>query len=308
MGNALTSFPPHFLTLESITTEQFEALFELTRRLRGEETDHLENDRLALVFEKPSTRTRVSFEVGIDQLGGTAIYLSKDDIQLSRGESIPDTSRTLSRYVDGIVCRTFGHDRVKSLAEWSEGPVVNALTDWVHPCQALADFFTIRENSDGTPRLAYVGDGNNVCHSLMIGAFLLDVPMTIAGPKGYEPDETLLESLSDRGASIEWTTEPEEAVDGVDFVYTDVWASMGQEAEAEKRKQVFQPYQVNEDLLTGAADDARVLHCLPAHRGEEITDSVIDGPKSLVFDQAENRLHVQKALLAALLSDGDLLK
>lgn len=304
MANPLTKFPPHFLTLESITGEQFEALFDLTDQIRGEELDICDRTRLGLIFEKPSTRTRVSFEVGIDQLGGSGIYLSKDDIQLSRGESIPDTARTLSRYVDGIVCRTFGHDRVESLAEYSSVPVINALTDWVHPCQGLADFYTMRQHSDEqTPRLAYIGDGNNVCHSLMIGAFLLDIPMMIAGPEGYEPDDVLLDSLNDRGAEIDWTSSPEDAVDGADFIYTDVWASMGQESEAQKRKQVFEPYQVNTDLLDRANPEAKVLHCLPAHRGEEITDDVIDGPQSVVFQQAENRLHVQKALMAVLLSE-----
>lgn len=304
MADFPNDFPPHFLTLESITREQLEGLFDLTDQIRDDELSLCDRKRLGMIFEKPSTRTRVSFEVAIEQLGGSAIYLSKDDIQLSRGESIPDTARTLSRYVDGIVCRTFGHDRVESLAEFSEVPVVNALTDWVHPCQGLADFYTIRQFSKSeTPRLAYVGDGNNVCHSLMIGAWLLDYPMTIAGPEGYEPDDVLLESLNERGGSIEWTSSPEDAVDGADFIYTDVWASMGQEEEAQKRKQVFEPYQVNNDLLDRAGEDVKVLHCLPAHRGEEVTNEVIDGPHSVVFDQAENRLHVQKALLAVLLSD-----
>lgn len=306
MAHPLTEFPPHFLTLESISGDQLEALFQLTDRLKNTEYSLCDTARLGLIFEKPSTRTRVSFEVGIKQLGGDGIYLGRDDIQLSRGESIPDTARTLSRYVDGIVCRTFGHDRVEQLAEYSDVPVINALTDWVHPCQGVADFYTIRDHSNTSdPRLAYVGDGNNVCHSLMIGAWLLDIPMTVAGPEGYEPDDVLLESLNDRGGSIEWSPSPEDAVAGADIVYTDVWASMGQEDEAQKRKQVFEPYQINEALLNKADDDVRVMHCLPAHRGEEITADVIDGPQSIVFDQAENRLHVQKALLAVLLSDWD---
>ena len=303
MSPPLEEFPPHFVTLETITREQFEALFELTDQIRDQEMDVCSRKRLGMIFEKPSTRTRVSFEVAIEQLGGSAIYLSKDDIQLSRGESIPDTARTLSRYVDGIVCRTFGHDRVEQLAEYSKVPVVNALTDWVHPCQALADFYTIRNLAEtNSPALTYIGDGNNVCHSLMIGAWLLDIPMTIAGPQGFEPDEVLLESLNERGGEITWTSDAREAVEGADFLYTDVWASMGKEEEKESRKEIFEPYQVNLHLFSQANNGAKVLHCLPAHRGEEITDEVIDGPASAVFDQAENRLHIQKALLSVLLT------
>jgi len=303
MSQPLDEFPPHFITLETVTREQLVALFDLTDDIREREMDVCSRKRLGMIFEKPSTRTRVSFEVAIEQLGGTAIYLSKDDIQLSRGESIPDTARTLSRYVDGIVCRTFGHDRVEQLAEYSTVPVVNALTDWVHPCQALADFYTMRKHVQAdSPTLTYIGDGNNVCHSLMIGAWLLDIPMKIAGPQGFEPDEVLMESLNDRGGSIRWTSDAQKAVEGADILYTDVWASMGQEGEKENRKQVFEPYQVNLSLLEHANDGVRVLHCLPAHRGEEITDEVIDGPASVVFEQAENRLHVQKALLSVLLS------
>jgi len=304
MKHPLTEFPPHFLSLEFMTGQQLESLYELTDRIRNKELEVATNRRVGLIFEKPSTRTRVSFEVALDQLDGTSIYLSKDDIQLSRGESIPDTARTLSRYLDGIVCRTYGHDRIESLAEYSSIPVVNALTDWVHPCQVLADLYTIKNDFDGTtPRLAFVGDGNNVCHSLMIGSWLLEIPLRVSGPKPYMPNQTLFESLSDRGGDIEWTSDPNEAVSGAHYVYTDVWASMGQEDEAERRRKEFEPYQVNESLLKHADKSVRILHCLPAHRGEEITSEVLDGPRSLVFEQAENRLHVQKALLAVLLSE-----
>lgn len=304
MDDAFADFPPHFISLETVTGSQLENLFVLADRIRERELDWCDGTRLALVFEKPSTRTRVSFEVGIRELGGGAIYLGRSDIQLARGETISDTSRTLSRYVDGIVCRTFGHERVEELAEYASVPVINALTDWAHPCQALADFYTIRRlGEQPTPTLAYVGDGNNVCHSLMVGAFLLDVPMRISGPEEYGPDEVLLESLTDRGASIEFVTDPVDAVNGADFVYTDVWTSMGDEEEAEVRRRAFQPYQVNRQLLEQAAPGAKVMHCLPAHRGEEITDEVLEGPASVVFEQAENRLHVQKALMAVLLGD-----
>ncbi len=304
MGDPFADFPPHFISLETITGTQLEQLFELADRIRDRELDWCERRRLALVFEKPSTRTRVSFEVGIRQLDGSAVYLGRDDIQLARGETIPDTSRTLSRYVDGIVCRTFEHERVEQLAEYAAVPVINALTDWAHPCQALADFYTIRRLSEKTsPTLTYVGDGNNVCHSLMVGAFLRGLPMRISGPEGYEPDPVLLESLKDRGGAIEFTSDPAAAVKGTDFVYTDVWTSMGDEEEAEQRRRAFQPYQINRRLLEGASPEVRVMHCLPAHRGEEITDEVMEGSASVVFDQAENRLHVQKALMAVLLGD-----
>ncbi len=299
-------FPPHLLTLEFLTGDQLRNLFGLADRIRHQELSLCERKRLGMIFEKPSTRTRVSFEVAMEQLGGHAVYLSKDDIQLARGESIPDTSRTLSRYVDGMICRTFGHDRVESLAEYASVPVINALTDFAHPCQALADYYTIIRQTDETqPHLVYLGDGNNVCHSLMVGSWLLDLPLTISAPDGYEPDETLFESLLDRGAPIQQVTAPEQAVEGAQFVYTDVWTSMGDEEEADRRQTDFQSYQVNEDLLDRAADDVGVLHCLPAHRGEEITDAVMDGPHSLVFDQAENRLHIQKALLAIMMGSGD---
>jgi ornithine carbamoyltransferase len=299
-------FPPHLLTLEFLTGDQIQDLFRLADRIRHQELSLCERQRLGMIFEKPSTRTRVSFEVAMEQLGGHAVYLSKDDIQLARGESIPDTSRTLSRYVDGLICRTFGHDRVESLAEYASVPVINALTDFAHPCQALADYYTIfRQSKLDNPTLVYLGDGNNVCHSLMVGSWLLDLPLTISAPDGYEPDETLFESLVDRGAPIHQVTEPDQAVEGAQFVYTDVWTSMGDEEEADRRHTDFQSYQVNEDLLERAGDDVGVLHCLPAHRGEEITDAVMDGPHSLVFDQAENRLHVQKALLAVMMGSGD---
>lgn len=306
MGHPLNDLPLHFLSLETLTRTQLLSIFELTDRIKGKELTTASKKRVGLVFEKPSTRTRVSFEVALDQLDATSIYLSKEDLQLSRGESIPDTGRTLSQYLDGIVCRTYGHDRIEALADHASIPVINALTDWVHPCQVLADLYTIRNHFEGDqPRLTFVGDGNNVCHSLMIGTCILDIPMRIASPADYKPSDVLFESLRERGAEIEWTSEPRDAVRGAHYIYTDVWASMGQENEAEKRRNVFEPYQVNKKLLENASQSVHVLHCLPAHRGQEITGGVLDGPRSLVFEQAENRLHVQKALLAVLLTEGE---
>jgi len=302
----LADFPSDFLSLRALTPEQLEGLFELADALRGRRVDLLEEREVAMIFEKPSTRTRVSFSVAVHQLGGASMFLSGDDIQLARGETIADTARTLARYVCGIVCRTFEHDRLGALAEAAEVPVVNALTDWAHPCQALADLYTVRAHvPPGEARMAYVGDGNNVCHSLMEAAALTGMRLRIATPPEYRPSGALMEELTEAGADIAWTKDPGEAVREADFVYTDVWSSMGDEGEAPRRREAFRDYQVNRALLEEAPDDARVMHCLPAHRGEEITDAVMDGSAAIVFDQAENRLHVQKALLAVLLGSDD---
>lgn len=295
-----------FLTLQSLPPSALDRILDLTDRLKDKPVDLCDNQVLALVFEKPSTRTRTSFTVGFRQLGGSTIFLGRDDIQLARGESVPDTARTLSRYVDLISCRTFEHHRIEDLAEFASIPIINALTDSAHPCQALSDAYTILNKSDSSnPTVAYVGDGNNVCHSLMQAALVFDLDLRIATPPEFEPDQSLTQQLLDQGADLTCFEEPEAAVENVEFIYTDVWTSMGDEDEADRRRKIFEPYQINDDLLSGASDGVKVLHCLPAHRGEEITDAVMDGPHSVVFDQAENRLHVQKALMAYLMADAD---
>jgi ornithine carbamoyltransferase len=262
---------------------------------------------VAIIFEKPSTRTRLSFEAGIADLGGHPIILDARSTQLGRGETIEDTARVLSRYVSAIVIRTFGQDRIERLAEAASVPVVNALTDYAHPCQALADLQTIREKKGGLAgvTMTYLGDGNNMAHSLLLAGALAGMHVRVASPPGFEPIEQVVRRAGEIAAvtngSVEVTTDPLAAADGADVLYTDVWASMGQEAEAASRLLVFQPYTLDQRVVEAAADDVVVLHCLPAHRGEEIAAEVIDGPHSAVFDQAENRLHAQKALLAFLL-------
>jgi ornithine carbamoyltransferase len=255
---------------------------------------------LGMIFEKPSTRTRVSFEVGIAQLGGHALYLRADDLQLGRGETIKDTANVLSRYVDAIMIRTFAQDDVDELARHASVPVINGLTDSAHPCQALADVLTIRERLDRieSARVAYLGDGNNVCSSLMVACARLGASFVAATPPGYEPDERALAIAREASADVEVTHDPEAAVRGADVLYTDVWTSMGQEAEREQRLRDLDGYGITSELVAKAGDGAIVLHCLPAHYGEEITEEVLYGPQSAVWDQAENRLHAQKALLA----------
>ncbi len=257
---------------------------------------------LAMVFQKPSNRTRVSFEVGMYQLGGHALSLSPQEIQMGKRETPSDTGRVLARYIDAIMVRTFDHEELQELAGAADVPVVNGLSDAHHPCQALADLLTVREEF-GTlegVKIAYVGDGNNVAHSLAIASALTGAELAIAHPDGHGPDPEVIETAGRLGAAPVLTRDPGEAASGARVVYTDVWASMGQEAEAEDRKEKFAPYRVNEGLMGLAAEDAIFLHCLPAHRGEEVTAGVIDGPQSRVFDQAENRLHAQKALLYLL--------
>jgi len=267
----------------------------------------LEGKALALMFEKPSLRTRVSFETAMRQLGGHAIYLSPDEVGLGKRESVSDVAQVLSRYVDAIAARTFSHQTLDILANYSGVPIINALSDLEHPCQALADFLTIYEKKDRLEglTLAYVGDGNNVAHSLLLAASLTGVNFRIASPSGYRIQEEMLHLAqgyaNDSGAEIFCTEEPRLAVSGADIVYTDVWASMGQEAEATQRHQVFASYQVNSELMSLAREDAILMHPLPAHRGEEVTDNILDSPQSAVIDQAENRMHLQKALLAGML-------
>ena len=258
---------------------------------------------LAMVFQKPSNRTRVSFEVGMYQLGGHALSLSPQEIQMGKRETPSDTGRVLARYIDAIMVRTFDHEELEELAGAADVPVVNGLSDAHHPCQALADLLTVREEFGtlASVKIAYVGDGNNVAHSLAIACALTGVDLTIAHPEGHGPDPAVIETAERLGAAPVLTEDPREAAAGARVVYTDVWASMGQEDEAEEKKKEFVPYQVNEELISLATDDAIFLHCLPAHRDEEVTAGVIDGPASRVFDQAENRMHAQKALLYLLL-------
>jgi len=286
-----------------------ELALTVKRRLKaGEAYEPLRGRTLGMIFEKASTRTRVSFEVGMTQLGGHALFLSPNDLQLGRGETIADTARVLSRYVDGILYRAYTHEHVRELARHATVPVINGLDDREHPCQVATDLFTVQEHK-GNPKalkLAYVGDGNNVCNSLLVGCAILGMHVSAGVPKGYEPDATLLGAAKriakENGSSVHVVHDPFDAVKDADVVYTDVWVSMGMEAEKEAREKTFLPYQVSEKLVSAAKPDAVVMHCLPAHRGLEITDDVIDGPQSIVFDQAENRLHVQKAILARFLA------
>jgi ornithine carbamoyltransferase len=293
-----------FLAITDLCAAEIEALFDLTAKMKTGKYKQqpLAGKVLAMVFAKSSTRTRVSFEVGTQQLGGHALFLSARDIQLGRGEPIKDMARVLSRFVDGIMIRTFAHADVEELARFATVPVINGLTDLQHPCQILADLFTIREALGGWKGkiIAWVGDGNNMANSWLHAAQVLGFELRLACPEGYEPNHELFEQAK-RHAPVTITEEPEEAVRGAHVVNTDVWASMGQEGEAEARVQAFSGYTVDRDLMALAARDAVFLHCLPAHRGEEVTDEVIEGPQSRVFDQAENRLHVQKALLATLM-------
>jgi ornithine carbamoyltransferase len=293
-----------FLTFQDFSKAEIDTMLELAARMkRGDYRERpLAGKTLAMVFAKSSTRTRVSFEVGAFQLGGHALFLSARDIQLGRGEPIKDMARVLSRMVDGIMIRTFAHAEVEELAQWSTVPVINGLTDSHHPCQILADLQTVRENF-GTyegKRIAWIGDGNNMANSWLDAAALLGFEIRLACPEQYEPDHATFERAR-QATKVLITEEPEEAAEGADVINTDVWASMGQEGEAEKRKAAFQGYVVDEALMKVANPGAIFLHCLPAHRGEEVTDGVIEGPQSRVFDEAENRLHAQKALMATLM-------
>jgi ornithine carbamoyltransferase len=278
---------------------------DLKQRQAQREEHHLLPGRtLAMIFQKPSTRTRVSFEVGMMQLGGHALYLAAGDLQLGRGETLKDTATVLSRYVDGIMIRTFDQDDVEELARHGSIPVINGLTDISHPCQALADVMTIRERLgriEGV-RVAYLGDGNNVCASLMVACAKLGAPFTAASPEGYEVWPEAVELAREAGGEVELTDDPRAAAEGADVLYTDVWTSMGQEAERDQRVSNLTPYQLNRELLRRAAPGHIVLHCLPAHYGEEITHEVLHGPSSAAWDEAENRLHAQKALMALVMA------
>lgn len=304
----------HLISLFDITPEETEQIFKLSFRLKKElkeGTQHhiLKGKTLGMIFSKSSTRTRVSFEAGMYQLGGYPLFLSSSDIQLGRGETIYDTAQVLSRYISGIMIRTFKHSDVEDLAKYGNIPVINGLTDLMHPCQILADLFTVLEVKGRLKglKMAYVGDGNNVANSLLHGCAKVGMDICVATPAGYGCDERIIEEAkSDAakyGGSIVITGDPVEAVTNADVVYTDTWVSMGQEAEKEMRLKTFMPYQVNSGLFSKAKSDAVFLHCLPAYRGLEVSEEVIDGPRSLVFDEAENRLHVQKAIMAILMTD-----
>ncbi len=301
-----------FLTLADYSKDDIIQLFEFSAQLKrevkkGKFSKILENKTLAMIFEKNSTRTRVSFETGMLQLGGHALFLSSNEIQLGRGETIADTARVLSRYNSGIMIRTFGHDKVTELARWADIPVINGLTDSFHPCQALADYFTIfeREKDITKIKLAYIGDGNNMANSLIMGAAILGCEIAVATPKKFEPEFDVVEKgyrlASKSNSKITITNNIDEAVSGADYLYTDVWVSMGQEKDTAKKKKIFSKYRIDDKLIAKTGKDAKVLHCLPAHRGEEITDEVMDGRHSIVFDEAENRLHCQKAIMCALM-------
>ncbi len=305
------------ISIKDWEREELEEIFSKTGELKeaqrkGNGILPLKGKFLALLFEKPSLRTRVSFEVGMKQLGGESLYLSPLEVQLGKREAVKDVGKVLSRYVDGIMARVFAHKMIVDLAKSADVPVINGLSDRLHPCQVLSDIYTVMEKrkipTSAGPgaagrmndlRVAFVGDGNNVANSWIYAASKLGINLTLATPEGYEPDKDILAEAGDNVKSIH---DPEEAVRGADVIYTDTWASMGQEEEKEKRERAFPPYQVNGDLLKTAQPDCLVMHCLPAHRGKEITDEVMDGPHSVVFDQAENRMHVQKAILALLLS------
>jgi ornithine carbamoyltransferase len=302
--------PRHFLVDDDLSAAEQSAVLDSADRMKKDRFAYrpLAGPRsVAVVFEKPSTRTRLSFEVGIAELGGHPVILDARSTQLGRGETIEDTARVLSRYVDAIVIRTFGQDRIDALAAASDVPVVNALTDYAHPCQALADLQTIREHKGRLAglTLAYLGDGNNMAHSLLLAGAMAGMHVRVGAPKEFEPLSQVLrragELAATHGGSVAVTNDPLEAAAGADVLYTDVWASMGQEDEAAERVKPLRPYAIDERIVAAAAPDVVVMHCLPAHRGEEIAAAVIDGPASIVFDQAENRLHAQKALLAFLL-------
>ena len=294
----------HFLAIPDLTRPELIALFDLAARMKcGEYRDQpLAGKTLGMIFAKSSTRTRVSFEVGAYQLGGHALFLSARDIQLGRGEPIRDTARVLSRYLDGIMIRTFDHADVEELARYATIPVINGLTDLLHPCQVLADVLTVRQHLGGYAgkTVAWIGDGNNMANAWLEAAQILGFELRLACPEGFEPNRAKFEAAQ-KHANVTVTEVPEEAVEGAHVVNTDVWASMGQEGEAEARRNAFKGYTVDADLMKHAAPKAIFLHCLPAHRGEEVTADVIDGPQSRVWDEAENRLHVQKALLATLM-------
>jgi ornithine carbamoyltransferase len=298
----------HYLNVDDLAPDELEAVLDRGAAYKellndGEPHRDLRDRTLGMLFQKPSTRTRVSFETGMTQLGGHAVFLGENDIQLGRGEPLKDTSRALSRYVDVLMARVFKHANIEVLAEYADVPVVNGLTDDAHPCQTLADLLTIRETKDGFDGVsaAWVGDGNNVAQSFAVGCALTDIDLTVATPDGYGIDDEVVDRARDLGGDPTITADPVAAVEDADVIYTDVWISMGQEDERDVRMNAFEGFQVCAELLEHAAPDATVMHCLPAHRGEEITDDVMESDRAVVWRQAENRMHAQKGLLAWLL-------
>ncbi len=298
----------NFISIHDLTLYQFSKILDISREIKDNPhrfRNKLKGKILAMIFQKPSLRTRMTFEVGMLQLGGEAVYLSPSDIQIGTRETVYDMGKNLERWVDAIMIRTFAHQNVIDLAQACHIPVINALTDLLHPCQAMADFFTLKEKRGDLAnfKLAYVGDGNNVCHSLLSAAAKAGSKMSVATPPGYEPDPEIRkqaeEDGKETGAGFSFTNDPSEAVENADAVYTDTWASMGQEKE--KRGEIFAPFQVNKSLMAKAKEGVFFMHCLPAHRGEEVTDDVIDSSQSIVYDQAENRLHIQKVIMLSLL-------
>ena len=300
------------VSINDLTLEEMNQIFDVSKTLKekkltGEPHRILEGKTLGMIFSKPSTRTRISFQTGIYQLGGTGMYFGPNDLQLGKSENIHDSAKVFSRYLDGIMIRTFSHQDVVDLARYGSIPVINGLTDLLHPCQVMTDLFTILEKK-GTLRklkLTYLGDGNNMAHSLLYGCSKVGMDLTLATPSNYEPDLIIVgnakQNAKKMGSKIEIINDPIEAVKDADVIYTDVWASMGQEAEAEERRKHFVQYQVNPGLVKNAKDDYIFMHCLPAHRGDEVVDEVIDSNNSVVFDEAENRLHVQKAIMALVM-------
>ncbi len=299
----------HLLKLSDLTPEEITGILDLADQLKYEKKngiphEYLKGKSLGMIFEKSSTRTRVSFEVGMQELGGYPLFLSSNDLQIGRGEPVQDTARVLSRYLDGIMIRTFAQSEVEDLAKYGSIPIINGLTDYCHPCQVLADLMTIREHKGSFKNLkmCFIGDGNNMANSLMVGAIKMGISFAIACPKGYEPDADLMKWASENGEFL-CTESVEEAAKDADILVTDVWASMGQEAEIAERKKTFEGYQINAKLMSVAKADAMVLHCLPAHREEEITAEVFEAHADEIFDEAENRLHAQKAVLVTLMKD-----
>lgn len=299
-----------FISIHDLTLYEFHEIMDMTAEIKEHPQrfrNKLKDQILAMIFEKPSLRTRMTFEVGMLELGGSAIYLSPTDIQVGTRETYFDVVKNLERWVDGIMIRTFAHQNIIDLAASTKIPVINGLSDLLHPCQAMADFFTLKEKKGDLARLkvAYVGDGNNVCHSLLFAAAKAGCRISVATPPGYEPKAEIIklaeEDGRETGFSLSLTHDARQAVSQTDAVYTDVWASMGQEDEKEARARIFAPYQVNSALMASAKKDASFMHCLPAHRGEEVTDEVIDSPNSIVYDQAENRLHIQKVIMVLLM-------
>ncbi|RLI80487.1 ornithine carbamoyltransferase [Archaeoglobales archaeon] len=298
----------HLISIADLTAEELNELLKLMEKLKeerytGRATDYLKNKSLAMIFELPSTRTRISFEVAMTDLGGHALYLGWNELQLGRGEPIKDTARVLSRYVHAVMMRVREHSTIEEFAKYSTIPVINGLSNLEHPCQILADLLTIKEYKGDLSNvtLAWVGDGNNVCNSMILSSALTGMKVIVSTPKGYEPNENIVKKALDMGANLVFESKPTKAVVEADVIYTDVWTSMGQEDEREKRLKDFRLYQVKQKLVDRAKDDVVVMHCLPAHRGEEITEEVIEGKHSIVFDQAENRLHAQKAVLLKLI-------